>query len=145
MNGIDWGALMEFISSRDPLVWVAVGAVVVGYIVYLWVTTNPNRGAYGHKDPERIAELERENSTVWANRKDLKDLISSRGQAQDPRVQRLGFLRSGKGEQVSTTPMASVLVVAPTGSNKSAAYVVPDLLLHEGPALVEIISDAELV
>lgn len=136
MTEVDWGALMQFITSRDPIVWVLVGGGVVAYVAYLWVTTNPNRGMYGHKDPERIAELERENSTVWATRKDLKDLLTPRGQVQDPRVQRLGFLRSGKGEQVSTTPMASVLVVAPTGSNKSAAYVVPDLLLHGGPALV---------
>ena len=79
------------------------------------------------KDPE---DRWRESSKQWARPKDIKELIAD----QDaPARLRLGWM--GK-HFVKAARNRSVLVMAPSGAGKTPKVVVPNVLKHQGPALV---------
>ena len=71
---------------------------------------------------------------AWA----VKELLTP---GPDARRLRLGLL--GRTE-LAAPPFRSKLVLAPTGSGKTPRVIVPDVLLHEGPAVVASVKDDTL-
>lgn len=106
--------------------WAIVAAVGVLVLVALL------HGVLGGSGPRVEDELdkERDRSRRWASAGDVKPLLLPR---PDPRRLRLGQLN---GADVGTPALRSKLVLAPTGSGKTPRVMVPDVLLHQGPAVV---------
>ncbi|MCA0252619.1 MAG: type IV secretory system conjugative DNA transfer family protein [Actinobacteria bacterium] len=106
--------------------WLIVAAVVLFVVIALL------HGILGGRGPSPEDELDREraSSRRWADVRDVRELLLK---TPDPRRLRLGQLN---GAQVGTPPLRSKLVLAPTGSGKTPRVMVPDVLLHQGPAVV---------
>lgn len=117
--------LWTIVSAVPPGVWVAMVLVFVGYIVFLDLSSRRKSGS-------KLAASEREGSRVWADMRYLrsKGFIATGDDSKRPT---LGFL---DGQRIWGTTLSSVLVMAPSGSRKTAAVVVPVVLGHKGPAVV---------
>lgn len=123
----------EILQKIPPGIWIFAVAVFVVYAIVIGMSGNrPSRRGSGSS----MAQAERDSAGVWATRKDLRHLLRRSGNDPDPRRQRLGSMLSGKHEQVMSEPLGSVMLIAPTRSGKSARYVIPDVLEHDGPQLI---------
>lgn len=98
------------------LVGIAVVAGLVG-----WFRADPL-----HADQER----ERRRSPRWARPNDVAQLI-----VPEPTPSRL-TLGHLDGHRIANPPRRSKLVLAPTGAGKTPRCVVPDVLDHQGPAVI---------
>lgn len=114
-------------------VWLLLVAAFVLYTLVLIVSPSASNPGRTRQGPESTAAQERETSSKWATKRDLQPLIVKGARRAEPRRQRLGFL--GK-DLIQTDICASVMVVAPTDSGKTAGNVVPDILDHVGPAVI---------
>lgn len=107
--------------------WIVFGlaaaavAVLVVLIRVRWRTAYP--AGQSHLDRQRAV------SGRWATRKDLGDLIDA-GPGKRFMVGQMA------GKKVWTEVGRSKLVLAPSGQGKTPRIVVPDVLLHTGPAVV---------
>lgn len=115
--------LWEILGMVPWGVWVLV---VVGFVVAVLVTNRTT----SYRSGSELSAAEREISDAWAERKDLRGLLS---REKDGRRLTLGYY---KGQRVCSPPLASMMVIAPTGSGKTASIVVPAVLSHQGPAVV---------
>lgn len=119
--------IYEDLFAMLPFPWwwllVALAAVIVAAALWALVFGGRHR-------PEDL-DNERDSSPRWAAAKDVSDLT---GVGADPRRLRLGYL--GRKE-VRNPPMRSLMVVAPSGAGKTPRVVIPTVLGHAGPAVVE--------
>lgn len=119
---------------------VPVWTVVLGLLVVfvLAVMIGSLRGRFRRQGGS--LDRQRSRSSRWAIGKDLEDLWEDESE-RDPR--KIGLGRQGKRWLVNTGLHRSKMIVAPTGAGKTPRVVVPDVLLHHGPAVVASIkSDA---
>lgn len=102
-----------------------VAAVLIGLLVGL---------VDGPKDRRNRDDLQAQRlaSHNWASLKAVKELRVERDDT-DPRRLRLCMLA---GKQLANPPLRSKLVLAPSGAGKTPRVVIPDVLLHHGPAVV---------
>lgn len=104
---------------------VIVAAVVIGLLAGM-VAGPKNRRNHDDLQAQRLA------SPNWASLNTVKELRVERDHI-DPRRLRLCTLA---GKQLANPPLRSKLVLAPTGAGKTPRVVIPDVLLHHGPAVV---------
>ncbi|CDP48164.1 type IV secretory system conjugative DNA transfer family protein [Propionibacterium freudenreichii] len=107
--------------------WVVFALMVAAATVVIVLARMRWRRAY----PASQSALDRQrgHSARWASKKDLADLIDA-GPGKRFMVGTLS------GRRVWTEVGRSKLVLAPSGQGKTPRIVVPDVLLHTGPAVV---------
>lgn len=110
-----------------PATWIVFGFTVASTIVLALLARVRWRKAF----PASQSGLDRQRgrSARWATHADLSDLISG-GPGKRFMVGTMA------GHRVWTEVGRSKLVLAPSGQGKTPRIVVPDVLLHPGPAVV---------
>lgn len=114
--GLDW------ITILLGILGVIVASVLLGLLLSL----------VGGRDKRDDLQAQRLASKNWATLGSVKELRVDR-KDPDPRRLRLCML---EGKQLANPPLRSKLVLAPSGAGKTPRVVVPDVLLHQGPAVV---------
>lgn len=110
------------------LEWWQLAILTVGAAALIAVKVLLGRPSKPRSARDEAARA-RDTSPVWATRADVQPLITTE---YDPRRVRLGYL----GPDLLCNPLLrSLLVLAPTGSGKTARVVVPNVLVHRGPVL----------
>lgn len=107
----------------------ALVAVIAVCCLIGWVAGSLS-GSFGRRGGGTDLTRQREQSSNWATLRDVADL---RPRDPDPRRLRLCEL---SGKPLHSPVLRSKMVIAPSGAGKTPRVVVPDVLLHQGPAVV---------
>ncbi|AQP52740.1 type IV secretory system conjugative DNA transfer family protein [Tessaracoccus flavescens] len=118
---------LPFGLSLTTAVLILLGVLVLAALL-AWVGGSI---AGGRVDVDDLAQ-QRASSSRWATYKTVKADLGEPKQP-DPRRLRLCEL---EGKPLYNPPLRSKLVMAPSGAGKSPRVVIPDVLRHDGPALV---------
>ena len=115
----------------DPVQFLlAAGALLAVLVLLAWIIGSIS-GTTGNKGRPRELDRERRTAHNWARYKQVRDLSDTL--PPDPRRLRLCQL---DGHGLANPPLRSKLVLAPSGAGKTPRVVVPDVLRHNGPAVV---------
>lgn len=121
--------LLDSVPPAIRVVMVVAAVLLVLVLVLRWKLDTSGSPGGGRRGRSR-ADLERDRSARWAAPRQIPSLL-----VDAPTPGRLTLGRLGR-KTVAAEARRSVLVIAPTGSRKTATYVVPELLRWDGPALV---------
>jgi hypothetical protein len=136
------GSLFEALQKSAAL-WLALGALALAGLVAMavvWRRAGFQLGSGGGDLPRW-----QRASRNWANLRDLRaNLVSEKQFLADGCGNRL-FLGWFKGRAVVSTPYASLLIVASTGSGKTTKLIVQNILAHKAGPVVSTTVKADVM
>lgn len=124
--------MLPFGLDLTTVLLIVGGIVGVAVLLGVMLGVLGLTGRGGGKDVDGL-EQQRRTSTNWARWKQVRRDLAADPSAPDPARLRLCHL---DGHPLANPRLRSKLVLAPSGAGKTPRVVVPDVLAHEGPAVV---------